>query len=74
MYICLPFAQKFYYKISGFMSFYSGRFGIGNLVEHTKSLNCISRRKIRGIKSHIMHENTFPTLLDENTLPASLPN
>jgi len=57
------------------MSFYSGVFDIRNLVEHTKSLNCILRKKIRGIKSHITQENTFPThLLDENALPTSLPN
>jgi len=52
------------------MSFDSGLFDIRNLVEHTKSLNCISRKKIRGKKSHITQENTFPKhFLDENTHP-----
>jgi len=44
-------------------------------VEHTKSLNCISRKKIREIKSHTTQEKTFTKhLLDENTHPTSLPN
>jgi len=50
------------------MLFFSGLFDIRDLVEHTKSSNCISRKKIHGIKSHFMQENTFPKhLVDENT-------
>ena len=50
------------------MLFFSGLFDIRDLVEHTKSSNCISRKKIRGVKPHFTQENTFPKhLVDENT-------